>query len=184
MRNCRVCPRAFFCPVNVLARRKPCAALSLTGKPLSLLSKPALSTTRAAFTITTNFIYLFKLTKTGKANVRGLTGLPAQEPSKHGLTAKLSTCPRFFVYRKKVMRPHRRESGRGFVYAPACKKDQLLTEKPGKTTGIQLGCGKTPAYPQDRMCRTWLFWLTSLFVQLTSCSDTMFFQQIRSTVNH
>lgn len=184
MRNCRVCALTAFCPVNVLTRHKLCSAPSLLRKPLSLLSKPALSTTRPAFTITTSFIYLFKLTNTGNAYARGQTRLARAKTVKTRTDGKAFGLPAFFVYRKNVMRTHRREAGRGCAYGPACKTGQPFTEKQRKTAGIRLDCGKTPAYPQDRMCRTGLFWLTPLFFQLTSCSDTMFFQQIRSTVNH
>ena len=136
VRNCPVCGLPHFCPVNVLARRKPCSAIWLTRKPLSLLSKPALSTTRPAFTITTSFIYLFKLTKTAKASAPGRVRLARTKTVKQGLTAKPSACPLFFVYRKKVMRRHRREAGRRFTYGPACKTDHPSAGKPLKSSSI------------------------------------------------
>jgi hypothetical protein len=52
-----------------------------------------------------------------------------------------------------------------------------------KSGKIAAGCGKTPAYPQDRMCRRPSFWWKTLFVHERCSLHTMFFQHIRSTVN-
>jgi hypothetical protein len=66
VRNRATWPQPIFCPVNVLARRKPCSAVSSARKPLSLWSKLVLSTVRRPFTIYYQFKYLSKLTNTKK----------------------------------------------------------------------------------------------------------------------
>jgi hypothetical protein len=66
VRNRPTWAQRFFCPVNVLVRRKPCSVVSNARKPLSLWSKPGLSTDWARLYYHYQFIYLFKLTNTRK----------------------------------------------------------------------------------------------------------------------
>lgn len=47
----------------------------------------------------------------------------------------------------------------------------------------RLDCGKGPAYPQDRMCRTAGFLTAGFFVQHWFSIDTMLVQPIRERVN-
>jgi hypothetical protein len=86
-----------------------------------------------------------------------------------------------FVYRKNKTRTGRKEPGCRLADGPMPSKLVLETTK---CTDIGIGCGKTPAYPQDGMCRTPFFWLTGLFVHERFSLDTMFFQRVNRTVNH
>jgi hypothetical protein len=59
--------------------------------------------------------------------------------------------------------------------------DQRLEH--AKSTENQPDCGKPPAYPQDRMCRTTAFSASRFFVQHRFSVDTMLVQRHRERVN-
>jgi hypothetical protein len=85
------------------------------------------------------------------------------------------------VYRKNATRTGRREPGCKLAGRSMLAKLVVETTKSAETA---LACGKTPAYPQDGMCRTGLFRLTGSFVHERFSLDTGFFQRVNTTVNH
>jgi hypothetical protein len=100
---------------------------------------------------------------------------------------------RFFVFRKKVEMPRPAQEERRLSAGMECltadpyakRKIQTLLSRCSalKCRQNRIVCGKTPAYPQQRMCRSRFFAGCSGFVQDRFSLDTMLFQRIRKHVN-
>jgi hypothetical protein len=140
-----------------------------------MLKKSVLSTVRAAFTITTSFIFLFKLTKTGKRRRRG--------QSETGHKQSRRTASSALVYRKELDASWFSRNLASDKSRLQDKARPLFLQNRQAWTAKQhengSRCGKTPAYPQDQVCRTRHFWTTIVFVPDRFSFDTMLFQLIR-----
>jgi hypothetical protein len=113
------------------------------------------------------------------------------KPSLQASAKKSQHCSREFCLQK--------ESGKADTGARkndnlllTIEPDQLITDsqcigkqasQPAKRSTNCSVCGKTPAYPQQQMCRSRFFAGQSVFVQDRFSLDTMFFQPIRQHVN-
>jgi hypothetical protein len=85
------------------------------------------------------------------------------------------------VCRKNKMHPSPLQRDHGLlalaIHAPgSMQNDKNQPEN-------QTDCGKPPAYPQDRMCRTTGFSASRFFVQHRFSADTMLVQPLRERVN-
>ena len=103
-----------------------------------------------------------------------------------------------FVYRKNGMRrslPQRQSVTASIDEAPGkgrrstAESVERLVRLPKRTASHvmqaekRLDCGKTPAYPQDGMCRTHALYASRFFVQHRRSVDTGLFQHIGIGVN-
>jgi hypothetical protein len=100
----------------------------------------------------------------------------------------------FCLQKKKRGRPlPRPNADAGTARPPSClQKERSTTIASGTALASckhavdmqkRLDCGKSPAYPQEQMCRTDDFSACFLFVQHRFSIDTMLVQPIRGCVN-
>jgi len=96
---------------------------------------------------------------------------------------------RFFVFRKKVEPPRlAQERTTASCWQPIRMQTDkfshyVATVQPPNCPVNRIVCGKTPAYPQQQMCRSRFFAGQTVFVQDRFKLDTMLFQLIRQHVN-
>jgi hypothetical protein len=169
----------FFCPVSVHAAHMRCASPSMQRKPLTLWTKNGLSTFRVTFTTTTIFIFTFKLTNTTAVRTTRTAAQMAMAIWLQALIC-LQECENAAVAAAKRhpgCKPSRSGSGR--------HHDRLreTSRRHGIDGQKERVCGKTPVYPQHRMCKTKRFDDIADLVQLPSFAHTRLFQHIGKHVN-
>jgi hypothetical protein len=139
------------------------------------------------------FIYLFKLTNTEKPASRG----KPEAQTRNLANARANTARRFLSSGRKWKsrdwwkEERRRLAGNRILeqadrWSLLERTAQLYANRQVrqiKRLPNRIVCGKTPAYPQQQMCRSHFFGSPRVFVQVPFSLDTMFFQRIRQHVN-